>query len=53
MRKMSEFVDFQDLLDEVLNQLAVDIERSDFTAIEELLKKVPKKDLLAYLPEEV
>ena len=46
------FVDRQDLLDQVLNQIARDIEDSDFTAIEELLKSVSDENLIAYLPEE-
>jgi hypothetical protein len=41
-----------DLYDEVLNQIAQDISNSDFTAIEELLKFVPRENLIAYLPEE-
>jgi hypothetical protein len=41
-----------DLYDEVLNQIAEDIGNSDFTAIEELLKFVPRENLIAYLPEE-
>jgi hypothetical protein len=41
-----------DLRDEVINQIAQDISNSDFTAIEELLKFVPRENLIAYLPEE-
>jgi hypothetical protein len=41
----------QDLIDLVLNQLAQDIGNKDFTAIEELLRVVPEKNLIAYLPE--
>ena len=48
-----DFVDRQDLLDNVLNQIARDIEDRDFTAIEELIKKLPDTDLIAYLPEEI
>jgi hypothetical protein len=42
----------QDLLDEVINQLRADIAWRDFTAIEELLKFVPRENLIAYLSEE-
>jgi hypothetical protein len=41
----------QDLIDLVLNQIAQDVDNKDFTAIEELLKYVPEKNLIAYLPE--
>jgi len=41
-----------DLRDEVMNQIAEDLSNSDFTAIEELLKFVPRENLIAYLPEE-
>ena len=41
-----------DLYDEVLNQIAQDIGNSDFAAIEELLKSVPRENLISYLPEE-
>jgi hypothetical protein len=40
-----------DLYDEVMEQMAEDIRNSDFTAIEELLKFVPRENLIAYLPE--
>lgn len=45
-------VDRQDLLDQVINQIAQDLADRDFTAIEELLKSVPDRDLINYLPEE-
>jgi hypothetical protein len=41
----------QNLIDLVLNQLAQDISNKDFTAIEELLRVIPEKNLIAYLPE--
>jgi len=41
-----------DLHDEVLNQIAEDLQGGDLTAIEELLKFVPRENLLAYLSEE-
>jgi len=42
----------QDLIDRVLDQIAQDLEGSDLTALEELLKFVPQKNLIAYLTEE-
>ena len=41
-----------DLYDDVMEQMAEDMRNSDFTAIEELLKFVPRENLIAYLPEE-
>jgi len=46
------FANQQDLFDQVINQLAVDFENRDFTAIEELLSKIPNEYLIGYLPEE-
>ena len=43
----------QQLIDLVLDQIVKDLEGSDMTAIEELLKTVPRKNLIAYLPEEI
>jgi hypothetical protein len=40
-----------DLIDRVLDQIAQDLEGGDLTAIEELLKFVPRENLLAYLSE--
>ena len=37
----------------VLEQIARDVRNGDFTAIEELLKDVPLKNLKGYLPEEM
>ncbi len=42
-----------DLYDEVINQITEDIGNSDFTAIEELLKFVPRANLIAFLKEDV
>ena len=42
----------QDLFDGVIDQLRADIEWRDYTAIEELLKFVPRENLIAYLSEE-
>jgi hypothetical protein len=41
------------LIDLVLDQIVKDLEGSDMTALEELLKSVPEKNLIAYLPEGV
>ena len=40
------------LFGKVIDQLRADIEWRDFTAIEELLKFVPRENLIAYLSEE-
>jgi hypothetical protein len=37
--------------DEVLFQIKTDIAEGDFTALDELLRSVPRKNLEAYLPE--
>jgi hypothetical protein len=42
----------KELINEVLNQILQDVQDFDLTAIEELLKQVPKAALLSYLPEE-
>jgi len=42
----------QDLIDGVIDQLRADIAWRDYTAIEELLKFVPRENLIAYLSEE-
>ena len=42
----------QDLIDGVIDQLRSDINWRDYTAIEELLKFVPRENLIAYLSEE-
>lgn len=41
------------LIDAVLAQIEQDVKNQDFTAIEELLSRVPEKNLIAYLPEEM
>jgi len=41
-----------ELFDQVIDQLRADIEWRDYTAIEELLKFVPRENLMAYLSEE-
>ena len=52
MRTILDFVDRQDLIDQVLNQVARDVEDKDFTAIEMLLEHIPDSLLINYLPEE-
>lgn len=47
-----DFVDRQDLIDKVLFNIEIDVNNGDFTAIEELIKRLPDSDLIAYLPEE-
>jgi hypothetical protein len=42
-----------ELFDQVIDQLRSDIEWRDFTAIEELLKFVPRENLIAFLKEPV
>ena len=51
-KTINDFVDRQDLIDQVINQLSVDFENKDFTAIEQLLKCIPDANLIEYLPEE-
>lgn len=40
-----------DLIDRVLDQIVQDLEDGHLTALEELLKFVPRENLIAYLPE--
>lgn len=42
----------QELIDAVLNHIIKDVKDGDVTAIEELIRVIPKKNLLAYLPED-
>jgi hypothetical protein len=42
----------KDLIDLVLEQMQEDIGVGDFTAIEELIRQIPKAKLIAYLPED-
>lgn len=46
-----QFVLTQELIDRVLEQILKDIEEGDLTALEELVKCLPKSALIAYLPE--
>jgi hypothetical protein len=45
-------VALSDLVDRVMDQMAEDFKGGDLTAIEELLKFVPRDRLIGYLPEE-
>jgi hypothetical protein len=42
-----------ELLSKVFDQLEDDIKNRDYTAIEEMLSRVPDNILTAYLPEEM
>jgi len=44
---------FQQLVDDVIEQIKKDIADGDVTAIDELLKFVPEKNLKGYLPEKL
>jgi hypothetical protein len=43
----------QELIDNVLEQIKNDVNSGDVTAIEELLKRIPIKYLISYLPEKI
>jgi cephalosporin hydroxylase len=45
-------IDEDELIDDVIEEMKKDIRGGDTTAIDELLKKIPKKYLLGYLPDE-
>ena len=47
----NDFVDRQDLIDQVLEQIVKDVNIGDVTAIEELIKFVPDNRLIAFLSE--
>lgn len=51
-KTINDFADRQDLIDQVIKQLAVDVKNKDFTAIEQLLMATPVSYLIDYLPEE-
>jgi len=42
-----------DYVELALEQIVKDVEDGDLSAIEDLLKLVPEKFLIAYLPEEI
>ena len=41
----------QSLVDSVLEQIKLDIEKGDLTSIEELIKSAPQESLESFLPE--
>ena len=47
----NDFVDRQDLIDQVLEQIVKDVNIGDVTAIEELIAFIPDDRLIAFLPE--
>lgn len=48
---MEETEDMDNLVDSVIDQIKEDINGGDLTAIDELLRFVPKENLIGYLPE--
>jgi hypothetical protein len=44
-------VALSDLISRVMDQIEDDFNKGDLTALEELLKFVPRENLIAYLPE--
>lgn len=44
-------VNKETIINEVIEQIKIDIQNWDISAIEELLMSCPKKNLMAYLPE--
>jgi hypothetical protein len=46
-------VALSDLINRVMDQIEDDFDKGDLTALEELLKFVPRENLIAYLPEEM
>lgn len=49
----NEIEDMDKLVDSVIEQIKEDINCGDLTAIDELLRFVPKENLLGYLPEKI
>ena len=47
----NDFVDRQDLIDQVLEQIVKDVNIGDLTAIEELIAFIPDDRLIAFLSE--
>ena len=45
-------MDKQKLINTVLDQITIDVETKDLTAIEELVKLLPEETLVNYLPED-
>lgn len=50
---MEEIEDMDNLIDSVIEQIKEDIKDGDLTAIDELLRFVPKENLIGYLPEKI
>ena len=50
---LKEKEDFNNLVDSVIDQIKEDINGGYLTAIDELLRFVPKENLIGYLPEEI
>ena len=50
---MEETEDMDNLIDSVIEQIKEDIKDGDLTAIDELLRFVPKENLIGYLPEKI
>tara|TARA_R110000851_G_scaffold4416_1_gene17951 strand:+ start:2484 stop:3020 length:537 start_codon:yes stop_codon:yes gene_type:complete len=50
---MEEIEDMDNLVDSVIEKIKDDIKYGDLTAIDELLRFVPKENLIGYLPEEI
>ena len=50
---LKEKEDFNNLVDSVIDQIKEDINGGDLTAIDELLRFVPKENLIGYLTEEI
>ncbi len=48
---MKTLLDRAQLIDRVLEQIRIDVELGDVTAIEELLAHLPDELLIGYLPE--
>jgi len=42
----------EELIDSVINQIIMDMDHDDYTALEELLGFTPNVNLIEYLPEE-
>jgi ribonuclease HIII len=49
----NEIEDMDKLVDSVIEQIKEDIKDGDLTAIDELLRFVPKENLIGYLPEKI
>jgi hypothetical protein len=50
---MVSLENMDNLIDSVIEQIKEDIKDGDLTAIDELLRFVPKENLIGYLPEKI